>query len=83
MLLSHNHMQLVLRAFLTGARWDLPVLQEAGIAYRDSTGKLSVAEVARSQNGAELAELLGEGILCEVLSWKMDAEEPTAATVIN
>ena len=83
MLLSHNHMELVLRAFLTGARWNLPMLQEAGIAYCDSAGKLSVAEVAGSQNGAELAEVINEGILCEILSWKMDAEEPTAATTIS
>ena len=54
MLLSHNHMELVLRAFLTGARWNLPMAQEAGIAYCDSSGKLSIAEVAGSQNGAEL-----------------------------
>ena len=57
--------------------------QEAGIAYCDRSGKLSVAEVARSQNGKELAELLEEWFLCEVLSWKMDAEEPTAATIIS
>ena len=83
MLLSHNHMELVLRAFVTGARWELPALQEAGIPYCDNAGKLSAAVVAQSQNGAELAELFGEGILCEVLSWRMDAEEPTAATVIS
>ena len=41
----------------------------------DADGKLSVAAVADSVNGKELADA--------VLSWKIDVEEPTAASIIS
>ena len=84
MLLAHNHMMLVLRAFLTGAsKWDLPPKAEKNLVYQDKDGKLSVSAVAASPNGKELAEILSEGIECEVLGWKMDVEEPSAASIIS
>ena len=41
MLLAHNHMMIVLRAFLTGASWSLPPDTEKGIVFCDADGKLS------------------------------------------
>lgn len=83
MLLSHNHMLLILRAWLTNAKWDLPADEKKGFTYCDEKGRLSVAAVADSQNGKELAETLEEGIYMEILSFKMDVEEPTAASTIS
>ena len=82
-LLGHNHMMLVLRAFLTKAKWNLPPNEQKNINWCDAQGQLSVAAVAESPNGKELAEAMQEGLDCEVLSWKMDQEEPTAASVIS
>ena len=58
MLLAHNHIMLVLRAFLTGAKWELPTDKVRGITYCDADGKLSVTAVAGSPNGKELGEIL-------------------------
>ena len=80
-LLSHNHMALVLLAIIGKAKWDLPKL--GTINFCDDGGRLSVAAVAATENGKELLEIVNEGVDCEVLSWKMDVEEPTAASVIS
>ena len=82
-LLSHTHMMLVLRAFLTQAKWDIPPDTDRGLILCDSDGRLSVTAVAESINGKELAEVLAEGLQVELLSWQMDAEEPTAASIIS
>ena len=82
-LLGHNHMMLVLRAFLTKAKWNLPPNEKKNIYWCDEQGQLSVAKVVESPSGKELAEAMLEGLDCEVLSWKMDEEEPTAASVIS
>ena len=68
---------------MTKAKWDLPVDQARDITFCDSDGRLSVSAVAASANGKQLEELLLEGIELEVLSWKMDLEEPNAAAVIS
>ena len=83
MLLSHNHMMLVMRAFLTQAKWDLPADEGKNIIYCDSDGRLSLTAVAECTNGRELAEVIAEGLQAEVLSWQMDVEEPTAASIIS
>ena len=36
-----------------------------------------------STNGKELHAIVHDGLLCEVLSWKMDVEEPNAAAIIS
>jgi hypothetical protein len=82
-MLSHNHMMLILRAFLTKAQWDLPTDVEKNIAFCDSDGRLSLTAVAASTNGKEMAEVMAEGFHAEVLSWRMDAEEPDAASIIS
>ena len=82
-LLSHNHMMLVLRAFLTQAKWDIPAAAEKDLVFCDAEGRLSISALAASPHGKELQEVLQEGVLCEVLSWKMDDEEPHAASIIS
>jgi hypothetical protein len=69
MLLAHNHVSLVARAFLTKAKWDLPP-NSRGVTFCDAQGRLSSELVAAHANGKELAELLQEGIECELLSYK-------------
>ena len=83
MLLSHNHIVLVMRAFSTKAKWDLAPNAEQGIIFCDDKGRLSLTAVAEHANGKELGELMEEGIECETLGWRMDVEEPTAASVIS
>ena len=81
-LLSHNHIMLILRAFLTEAAWELPEIPGV-VKFCDDDGKLSITAVAASPNGEQLAEIISEGIFCEVLSSKMDVEEPNAASTIS
>jgi hypothetical protein len=81
--LSHNHMMLVIRAFLTGAEWNMPPDTDKNITFCDVDGKLSLSAVAASPNGKEMKEAIEEGFPCEMLSWKMDLEEPLAASVIS
>ena len=83
MLLAHNRMRLILRAFLTRAKWELPPNLEKNLAFCDADGRLSTAAVAESENGKQLSEVLHEGCDVEVLAWEMDVEEPFAAAVIS
>ena len=53
------------------------------IAYCNADGNLSATAVAGSPNGKELAEILEEGVVVEVLAWEMDVEEPMAAGIIS
>ena len=86
-LLSHNHMSLVVLAFIAKAKWDMPIVEQPNmkttITFCDDQGRLSLAAVAATANGKELQEIVNEGVDCEVLSWKMEVEEPTAAAVIS
>ena len=81
--LSHNHMLLIMRAFLTQAKWDIPPDTDRDLFYCDLDGRLSLNAVAECHNAKELAEVMAEGLLTEVLSWKMDVEEPGAASIIS
>ena len=86
-LLSHNHMALVMLAFITKAKWDLEPIEQKKI-YRtikfcDEQGRLCLTAVAATVNGKELVEVINEGVDCEVLSWKMEVEEPGAAAIIS
>ena len=86
-LLSHNHMQLVLRAFLTKAEWKIDPIEQKRLEKIlnpcNEQGKLCMTAVAATENGKELVQVIREGVDCEVLSWKMAEEEPTAAAVIS
>jgi len=81
--LSHNHMIIIMRAWLSGAKWDIPANEDRKITYCDDKGRLSIAAVAGSSNAKEFLEMLKEGMCAEVLSWKMDLEEPSAASTIS
>ena len=83
MLLGHNHMMLILRAFLSAAHWDLEPNKAKEMKFCDDQGRLSLTAVAASTNAKEMAEVLADGLDCEVLGWKMDVEEPTAASIIS
>ena len=81
--LSHTHIMLVLRAWLTAAKWDIPPNEERGLVYCDAEGKLSLTAVADHENAKELVASCKDGLLMEVLSYKMDIEEPGAASIIS
>ena len=83
LMLSHNHMMLVCRAFLTKALWKLPRDEAKNITFCDVEGYLSITAVAASENGKELQEVIDDGLDCEVLSYTMDVEEPGAASTIS
>ena len=86
-LLAHNHMALVIKAFITKAKWDLePVEQKKmnrTIKFCDEQGRLCQTAVAATANGAELVHVINEGVMCQVLSWKMEVEEPGAAAITS
>ena len=75
--MAHNHMMLILSAFLAKALWNLPANERKGIVYCDAHGKLSLAAVAEHPNLKQLAETLAEGIDIELLDCQMDMEEPS------
>ena len=79
--LSHNHMMLVMRAFLTKAKWKMSVDAKTKLTFYD--GRLDLAAVAAHLNAKEMNQVIQEGIPCEVLSWKMDMEQPEAASIIS
>jgi len=83
MLLTHNHIMLVIRAFMTQAKWDIKTDEAKDLTFCDDKGRLSLSAVAEHPNGKELADVVAEGIDCEILSWHMDHEEPTAAALIS
>ena len=76
-------MMLVLRAWLTAAQWNILFDKKRSHRSRGEKGRLSVTAVAEHANGKQLAEILQEGLTAEVLSWKMDVEEPKAASLIS
>jgi hypothetical protein len=39
MLLSHNHMMLIMRAFTTQAKWDIPACEDKNITFCDTDGR--------------------------------------------
>ena len=81
--LSHNHMMLVMRAFLTKAKWKMSVDEKTKLTFCDDDGRLDLDAVAEHLNAKEMYQVIQEGIPCEVLSWKMDMEQPEAASIIS
>ena len=82
-LLGHNHIVLVMRAFLTKAKWDMPRNAAKQLDLCDEAGRLSLTAVAEHPNGKEMAELIADGLDCEILAWRMEVEEPGAASAIS
>ena len=78
--LSHSHLLLVLLSWLNGAVWkveDEPNLSN----LLNPDGSFNSAAVAACDE--DLDRVLRDGLLMEVLSWKMLVEEPTAASLIS
>ena len=84
-LLSHNHILLVLRAFVAGAKWDIPEIGSIEPALRlcSDDGRLMLSALKDHTHGVQAHELISDGLPVEMLSWKMDIEEPTAASIIS
>jgi hypothetical protein len=80
--LSHNHMYVCLRAWKCAAKWPIDPLTEKPLVFNDADGRLNISAVAAHPDCRELHEVLHEGLLVEVLSYKMDVEEPQAASLI-
>ena len=80
-------MALAIILFICKAKWELPKMDipnmNRTINFCDDEGRLSLPAVAANENGKELMEVVNEGGYCEVPSWKMDVEEPIAASVIS
>ena len=77
---SHSHLLLVLLSFANGAEWkveDDPILSK----LLNPDGSFYNAAVAACD--ADLDRVLRDGLVMEVLSWKMCVEEPTAASLIS
>ena len=78
--LSHSHLLLVLLSWLNGAEWkidDEPNLSK----LLNPDGSFYNAAMAACD--ADLERIFRDGLLMEVLSWKMLVEEPTAASLIS
>ena len=82
-LLAHNHFMTICRAFLTERAWNTAAIPEKSITFCDKSGKLSLTLFTATPNGAQLAVIIEQGFLCEVLAWEMDVQEPSAAVVIS
>ena len=76
--LSHSHLLMVLLCFQTGAQWNMP---EKWAHLVGPGGKLDFAAVAAAD--PQLADLCERGLEMEVLSWKMNVEEPMAGSLIS
>ena len=82
--LSHSHLLLVLLAWLTGAKWDMPCDEGAPTPRTcDDKGCLDMAAVADHPNAREMMDVINEGLRMEMLSWKIYTEEPGACAMIS
>ena len=80
--LSHSHLLLILRAWLNGAKWDIPA-KDGCPHYCGKDGRLDLTAVADWENASEMLKSIKEGLRMEVLSYKLDVEEPTGASTIS
>ena len=79
--LSHSHILLVLLSWLNGADWKLEYYEPTLRKLLNANGAFCDAAVAAFDD--DLGRVLRNGLLMEVLSWKMMVEEPTAASLIS
>ena len=78
-MLSRCHLLLSLLCCSVGAVMDL-VNPDGTTLWCDSDGRLDLAAVA--EKDPALSKILSEGLLVEVLSWKIMEEQPTACSLI-
>ena len=81
--LAHNHVLTICRAVITKQLWRLDDIQDMKITFCDEDGRLSLELIASAVNCVQLKAIIHEGVLCKVLSYKMDLEEPGAAATIS
>ena len=86
--LSHSHLLLVLRCYITGASWKYEgdgsrtrTVPPTFVYPCDADGCLDKAAVAAKQDAFQ--ELVSAGLDMEWLSWKIYIEEPSACTAIS
>ena len=82
--LSHSHLLLTLLCWLHGVKWDIPAdsfFKDTWARVVSPSGHLRADAVALVD--PMLAEAIQRGLCMEVLSWKMQIEEPTAARKIS
>ena len=80
--LSHSHLLLILRAWLNGAKWDIEP-KKGFPDYCGNDGRLDLTAVADWENAREMLVCIKEGLRMEVLSYKLDVEEPTGSSCIS
>ena len=78
--LSHSHLTLVLRCWLTNATWGI-TKDDFLFDFINKSGQLDLPAVAVKDPC--FAKVANEGLWMEVLSYKMMLEEPTAASLIS
>ena len=81
-MLSHNHLLLVLLCWLNGAEWKLTE-EERQILAVGVDGRLDLQAAVAVDNLKELHKTCQEGLMVEVLSWKINVEEPGACALIS
>ena len=78
--LSHSHLILVLRCWLTKAIWGI-TKDDVLFDFINKSEQLDLSAVA--EKDPCFAKVANEGLWMEVLSYKMVLEEPTAASLIS
>ena len=81
--LTHNHVLTICRAVIAKQLWRLDAIKDMNITFCDADGRLSLDLIASTANGVQLKAIIRDGVLCKVLSYKMDLEEPGAAATIS
>ena len=80
--LSHNNLLLVLLCWLNGAEWKLTE-EERQVLATGTDGRLDVEAAVAVKNLQDLHKTCREGLLVEVLAWKIVVEEPGACALIS
>ena len=78
--LSHSHLLLVFLAWANGANWNV---EDDPNLCKLLNPDVSFYNAAVAACDADLERVFRDGLLMEVLSWKMLVEEPTAASLIS
>ena len=61
----------------------MKAIKNQDITFCDDQGRLSVELFTATAQGSQLKQILERGVLCEILTWQMDVEEPDAAATIS
>ena len=81
-MLSHNHLLLLLLCWQNGAQWTLTE-EEKQILAVGVDGRLDLQAAVAVPNLMQLCDSCHDGLMVEVLSWKINVEEPGACMLIS